>query len=78
MCSENKGLEILAVCEGMGSVGLCGCGTVSLHVQAMTLRMELRAFHQATAMMQEALAVLEQKAMTLAALELRAGSPMLH
>ena len=78
MCDQRQGYEMLAESDGLGSVALCGCGTVSLHVQAMSLRMDLKAFAQATAMMQSALAALEQKAVALAAVEARPGSAMLH
>lgn len=32
--------------EGLGSVTMCGCGVVSLHIAGITLRLEAGAFQQ--------------------------------
>jgi hypothetical protein len=32
--------------EGLGSVTMCGCGVVSLHMAGVTLRLETDAFSQ--------------------------------
>jgi hypothetical protein len=50
MCDENREVETLATCTGLGSITLCPCGTVSLHVGGVSLRMELGAFMQAAKM----------------------------
>jgi hypothetical protein len=78
MCTESKGPEVLASSEGLGSVALCGCGTVSLHVQAMSLRMDLKAFQLAAAMIQRALVAMEQRSLLISELEGRASNVLLH
>jgi hypothetical protein len=49
----------LAVSEGIGSVTLCGCGTLSLNVQALSLRLDMKAFAQLYLMCSEAMERLE-------------------
>ncbi len=47
---EQRSTETLASCEGLGSITLCPCGTVSMHVGGVSVRMEMRAFMQAARM----------------------------
>jgi hypothetical protein len=50
MCDQQAPHETLATCPGLGSITLCPCGTVSLHVGGVSVRMELAAFMQAAKM----------------------------
>jgi hypothetical protein len=50
----------LALTEGLGSITICGCGTVSLHLGCVSVRLELDAFTQASAMCQAAMESLRQ------------------
>jgi hypothetical protein len=47
---EQPNTETLATCAGLGSITLCPCGTVSLHVGGVSVRMEMGAFMQAAKM----------------------------
>ncbi len=49
----------LAHAEGLGSVTQCACGTLSLNVQAFSLRLDLRSFAQLLLMCSEAMEVME-------------------
>ena len=55
--------EVLARYEGLGSVSICGCGTVSLHVGGVTLRLEATAFIQLDTMIQDAIETLRTRAL---------------
>lgn len=55
--------EVLARYQGLGSVSICGCGTVSLHVGGVTLRLEPTAFIQLETMIQDAVETLRTRAL---------------
>ncbi len=57
--------EVLARSEGLGSVTVCGCGTISLHVGGVTLRLEPTAFIQLDTMVQDAIETLRTRALEL-------------
>ena len=61
MCDAKKGSETLASTHGLGSVAVCGCGTISLNIQAMSLRMDLQSFELTLEMMREALRVMQTR-----------------
>jgi hypothetical protein len=50
MCDEQTPHETLAACPGLGSITLCSCGTVSLHVGGISVRMEMSAYMQVAKM----------------------------
>jgi hypothetical protein len=66
MCDENREVETLATCTGLGSITLCPCGTVSLHVGGVSVRMELGAFMQAARMCHIAMLELDSQVRTMA------------
>jgi len=55
--------EVLARSEGLGSVTVCDCGTISLHVGGVTLRLEPTAFIQLDTMVQDAIETLRSRAL---------------
>jgi hypothetical protein len=58
MCSViQKDIQDLSS-SSVGSVTLCGCGTVSLHVGGISVRMEVNVFAETVAMCQQALNLL--------------------
>jgi len=59
MCTENAKVETLATSTGLGSITLCSCGTVSLHVGGVSVRMEMGAFMQAARMCHIAMLALD-------------------
>lgn len=62
MCDRNPGeIVTLAYLSGFGSVTRCACGTVSLHVGGVSIRMEQMAFLQTADMCREALLALAQQ-----------------
>jgi hypothetical protein len=63
MCSEDKH-QTLASSAGLGSISVCGCGTLSLHVGGVSVRMDLTAFVQTAEMFRIAIAHLENQAKT--------------
>ena len=67
MCSENKEdkQETLASSRGLGSISVCACGTLSLHVGGVSIRMDLTAFVQTAEMFRIAVANLEGQARAL-------------
>ncbi|WP_260706862.1 hypothetical protein [Edaphobacter flagellatus] len=58
MCDENAVAETLASCPGLGGITLCPCGTISLHVGGVSVRMEPAAFMQMSRMCHEAMLLL--------------------
>lgn len=46
MCDQQSKNETLATCPGLGSITICPCGTVSLHVGGVSVRMEMSAYMQ--------------------------------
>ena len=59
MCQINQNqLQTLATLDGLGSVTLCGCGTISLHVGGVSVRMERSVLAETVAMCQDALRAL--------------------
>jgi hypothetical protein len=64
MCTEDKH-QTLASSPGLGSISVCGCGTLSLHVGGVSVRMDLTAFVQTAEMFRIAVANLEAQARTL-------------
>jgi len=64
MCSFfQKDIQTLASTDGLGSVTLCGCGTVSLHVGGISVRMEMAVFAETVSMCQNALRTLPPRAL---------------
>jgi hypothetical protein len=64
MCTEDKH-QTLASSAGLGSISVCGCGTLSLHVGGVSVRMDLKAFVQTAEMFRIAIAHLEDQARNL-------------
>jgi hypothetical protein len=64
MCPEDKH-QTLASSTGLGSITVCGCGTLSLHVGGVSIRMDLTAFVHTAEMFRIAVANLEAQARTL-------------
>ncbi len=52
--------EPLARSEGLGSITFCKCGTLSINIQAMSVRLDVAAFVQLMTMCEQAVAALEQ------------------
>jgi hypothetical protein len=76
MCDENREIETLATCTGLGSITLCSCGTVSLHVGGISVRLELTAFMQTAKMCH--LAMLELDSQVRAMAQTAAASTVTH
>jgi hypothetical protein len=57
MCDVNHEIQGLSS-SNVGSVTLCDCGTVSLHVGGVSVRMEMNVFAEMVAMCQHALQAL--------------------
>jgi len=66
MCDEQTVHETLATCPGLGSITLCPCGTVSLHVGGISVRMELSAYMQVAKMCHIAMLSLDNQVRTMA------------
>jgi len=66
MCDQQNVQDTLATCPGLGSITLCPCGTVSMHVGGVSVRMELGAFMQAAKMCHLAMLALEPQVRVLA------------
>jgi hypothetical protein len=64
MCNVNHDIQGLAS-SNVGSVTLCGCGTVSLHVGGISVRMEMSVFAETVAMCQHAMRSLPVPAVSL-------------
>jgi hypothetical protein len=52
--------EPLARSEGLGTITFCKCGTLSINIQAMSVRLDVAAFVQLIAMCEQAVSALEQ------------------
>jgi hypothetical protein len=78
MCDEMIEQQTLASAPGLGSITLCPCGTISLHVGGISVRMELSAFLQTGQMYVAAMASLEQQAQTLQAAPGKNQSRLTH
>ncbi len=75
MCDEQNPHETLATCPGLGSITVCPCGTVSLHVGGVSVRMELSAYMQVAKMCHIAMLSLDHQFRTVTnALETAATS----
>lgn len=57
--TNESGTQKLASSEGLGSITMCGCGTLSLNVQAMSLRLDAESFAKLLMMCSDAMYVLE-------------------
>jgi hypothetical protein len=77
MCPEDKH-QTLASSAGLGSISVCGCGTLSLHVGGVSIRMDLTAFVQTAEMFRTAVAHLEAQARTLQPSAIKAPSLLTH
>jgi hypothetical protein len=77
MCPEDKH-QTLASSAGLGSISACGCGTLSLHVGGVSIRMDLTAFVQTAEMFRIAVAHLEAQARTLQPPAAKAPSLLTH
>jgi hypothetical protein len=62
MCTEDQN-QTLATSSGLGSITVCGCGTISVHVGGVSVRMELSAFVQTAEMFRMAIAQLETRSL---------------
>ena len=66
MCHLSQSMiQSLAHQEGLGSISLCSCGTVSLHIGGVSIRMELSTFVQTVEMCQQGMKALKMEALTL-------------
>ena len=61
MCDQDLERQTLAACASLGSITLCPCGTVSLNVGGVSVRMELSAFVQAARMCHTAVVALDNE-----------------
>jgi hypothetical protein len=77
MCPEDTH-QTLASSAGLGSISVCGCGTLSLHVGGVSVRMDLTAFVQTAEMFRIATAHLEAQARTLQTSTTKAPSMLTH
>lgn len=66
MCDQQNSHETLATCPGLGSITLCSCGTVSLHVGGISVRMELSAYMQVAKMCHLAMLSLNSQVQSMA------------
>jgi hypothetical protein len=78
MCTEDNQHQTLASSAGLGSITVCGCGTLSVHVGGVTVRMELSAFVQTAEMFRIAVAHLETQARTLQPSTAKLPSILIH
>ncbi len=58
-CGASSEIRQLASSEGIGSVTLCPCSTLTLNIQALSLRLDMKAFAQLFLMCSEAMDCLE-------------------
>jgi hypothetical protein len=77
MCHEDKH-QTLSSSVGLGSISVCGCGTLSLHVGGVSIRMDLTAFVQTAEMFRIAVAHLEAQARNLQPSATKATSMLTH
>jgi hypothetical protein len=78
MCDEDIDRQVLAAAPGLGSITLCPCGTISLHVGGVSIRMEITAFARAAEMCRVAMASLELQAQALQSAATKKQSNMTH
>jgi hypothetical protein len=78
LCDEETERQILATAAGLGNITLCPCGTISLNVGGVSVRMELTAFAQTAEMCRTAILALDGQARALQALGLKKQSLMTH
>ncbi len=65
MCDQQSKNETLATCPGLGSITVCPCGTVSLHVGGVSVRMEMSAYMQVAKMCHIAMLSLDNQFRTM-------------
>jgi hypothetical protein len=65
MCDTNNDPQTLATAAGLGSITICSCGTISLHIGGVSLRLDSTAFTLTAEMCRNALAALEHQASAL-------------
>jgi hypothetical protein len=68
----------LAAHEGLGSITMCSCGVVSLHMGGVSLRMEISAFSRLEALVREAAEELCTRALLLDKMKQRGPSLLTH
>ncbi len=78
MADKIVGPATLANTEGLGSVTMCGCGVVSLHLRGISLRMELAAFHELEKMLCQARGELRARELMGQMAELTCNNGVLH
>jgi len=78
MCSEDTHSQNLATVTGLGSITLCPCGTVTLHIGGVSIRLEPSAFAQTTEMCRLATDALKIQAQALQAAAAATASRMTH
>jgi hypothetical protein len=69
---------VLANHEGLGSITMCNCGVVSLHIGGISLRMEISAFSRLETMIREATEELCAQALLLDKMRPRNASLLTH
>jgi hypothetical protein len=65
MCTEDDQHQVIATSAGLGSITVCSCGTLTVHVGGVSIRLELSAFVQTAEMFRIAVAQLEAQARAL-------------
>lgn len=78
MCDETKVQHVLTTVDGLGSVTLCGCGTVSLHLGGVSLRMDPATFAQAVEMCRQAVDSVELQVRSLESVATKKQSLVTH
>ncbi len=78
MCDAENEQQTLAVAPGLGSITLCPCGTISLHVGGVSIRMAPSAFAQTEQMCRIAMASLELQAHALQSVDQNKHSLLTH
>ena len=64
MADTESGALTLAKHEGLGSVTVCNCGVVSVHIGGVTVRLEMAAFAGLESMVHKAMNELSLQAIT--------------
>ncbi len=70
--------DTLATCPGLGSITLCPCGTVSVHVGGVSVRMEIGAYMQMAKMCHLAMLSLDGQVRAMTQAATTAGSTVTH
>jgi hypothetical protein len=78
MCDENNEQQTLASAPGLGSITLCPCGTITLHLGGVSVRLDPHAFAQTAGMCRDALEALTSQARTQQYNRTRTLSQMTH